>query len=638
MEVILANLLLAFCLLPLFINAYPYKSKWLEPLLLSFGLSVGLTTLIFFYLLLIFPGRMNPGAYLSVPLLLFLLSTIKSWENLRKLTLPTIDIDRKSPLLLVIGFLIAFFSGSVFLDGFFKPIFEWDTLARYAYWGGRIFELGRIDAVEIQYPLLLPITLAYSFSMSGGYNDYMAKIIPSLFSIATVLATYLLGHALFNKRIASIAAFLVISTATFIFWSTRVYVDIPQTFYTLMFLYSLFLYLQKSHFHYSLFAALFLGLSLWTKQSSAAIYITYLIFVGSLWLNHKWRFLTIKPQFTLKGLSLIVILPPLMIGAWYLRNYVLSGEVIWQAVKGGESNLFTLFPFISQPDLFGLFISPLFFVGILFSFFTLFNIDKRNVFTLNLKWVSILALLGVILNIILHLYKNTPLGLASRYQIVCSLILSLCLWLKGSMRISLSLNWQIFFLLFFTVPYYLLVWWGYSWENRFWVVLVPIFALFAAVMIETLVAKYVDYDIGELLLAGLFLLLFAPQGMNLIGHDAFHYGNVPDVFKKRIYVGDAYDPFIAVRDHHLPSDSVVLTHDGRIGAFTPSLRFANEQPLLLSEMKKYDYFFITPFTYYAYKTHASLDNEVLKNLDNPDFFRKEYSSEDGRYALYKVVK
>ena len=594
METILSNLIFAFFLTPFVYYFKKEKNNIVENLLFSFGLSVGIGTLFLFYILILSPHFFIKQIVVTIPFATLILSGIyviyKKPIRSFKLAIPRLNNWEGICWLTIFIFFLY-----ILIDNFFKPIFEWDTLARYAYWGNRIFELKQIDSVEIHFPLLVPLTLAYSFLVSGGYNDYLTKLIPALFSIAAVIATYLLGKELFSGKIGTLAAFFISNTSMFVFWSSRVYVDIPQMFYTLIFLYSLYKYLYNKSLYYAIYSGLFLSFAIWSKQSAIITYVCTIILFVTLIVNRKLYFIDKNPQFSFKTLTSIFLLPIILVGYWYFRDYILTKEILWQGAKGADRSIETLLPFISQPGLFNEFLSPMYFISLILIAPNLIVNSSKSI-NVSFFLIGVFSLLLVVFNLVFHFLKEVPLGLMSRYMILVNTILGIFCLLNKDIKVKVCFNWVFLFILVFLIPYYFTIWWDYTFESRYWIALIPFFAIISAYFVNKLLDKYLNVQINRVILVVILFLAFTPNAIKLIGHDFFFQPNVSDRYKKDHLIGSAYEYFLRLRSLSLPQDSTVLTHDGRVATFVPKLRYANQQPLTITEKKNYDNFFVTPFT------------------------------------------
>ena len=93
-------------------------------------------------------------------------------------------------------------------------------------------------AVFRAHPLLLQSLVSISFALFG-IQDTTARIIPVLFGSLTVFVTYLVGKELFNKKIGLICGLVLALLPFHIVFSRQVLVDVPLSFFVVLFLYFL---------------------------------------------------------------------------------------------------------------------------------------------------------------------------------------------------------------------------------------------------------------------------------------------------------------------------------------------------------------------------------------------------------------
>lgn len=95
------------------------------------------------------------------------------------------------------------------------------------------------------HPLLLQSIISILFA-NFGVVDTIARIVPVVFGIATILIVYLLGKALFDPRGATIAALIVAVLPYHIIVSRQVLLDVPLSFFFTLTLFFLIRYIKTS--------------------------------------------------------------------------------------------------------------------------------------------------------------------------------------------------------------------------------------------------------------------------------------------------------------------------------------------------------------------------------------------------------
>lgn len=83
------------------------------------------------------------------------------------------------------------------------------------------------------HPLLLQFTISILFT-NFGISDTIARLVPAVFGVAIVLLTYLIGKALFDKKIAMVAAVVISILPYHVIVSRQVLLDVPLAFFTVL--------------------------------------------------------------------------------------------------------------------------------------------------------------------------------------------------------------------------------------------------------------------------------------------------------------------------------------------------------------------------------------------------------------------
>lgn len=210
------------------------------------------------------------------------------------------------------------------------PFTAYDALWVYAYEGRLYFLEGNIPQAIGYYPQFLPLQFTYVQALIGSINDQAARMVLPLMHIGSILASYLLGQRLVNRRVGLFAAAL---------WSLHPYVsqwavigdlEIPLTFsFTLAALFFLRAW-QLPHGNAgrreAALAGVMLGIALFTKPTAGAfIWGVLLLLAADLALKRgdlrAWR-----PRFEVAVWTGLACLP---LGAiWYLRNLHLGHDAI----------------------------------------------------------------------------------------------------------------------------------------------------------------------------------------------------------------------------------------------------------------------------------------------------------------------
>lgn len=151
-----------------------------------------------------------------------------------------------------------------------------------------------------------------SFVYSVFNSDFFMKFISPLFSVLTLIFTFLIAKKLFNTKIAFYTLIFLAFIPIFIDYSILSYVESTLVFFIILSIY----FAINNKIILSSIAA---GLGILTKYNTVFI-ILLLIYI--IYKNNKNKNLTIK-------VSIIAIIPLIIALPWFIRNYILLGNPIW---------------------------------------------------------------------------------------------------------------------------------------------------------------------------------------------------------------------------------------------------------------------------------------------------------------------
>ena len=119
-----------------------------------------------------------------------------------------------------------------------------------AIYGGQAASLAGYEEFEKHFsiyrahPLLLQYMVSIIFG-SFGVLDNVARVVPAVLGILTVLVTYLIGKQLYYTKVALIAALVLALLPYHVILSRQVLLDISLTFFFTLTLYFLVRYIKK---------------------------------------------------------------------------------------------------------------------------------------------------------------------------------------------------------------------------------------------------------------------------------------------------------------------------------------------------------------------------------------------------------
>ena len=207
------------------------------------------------------------------------------------------------------------------------PFGSWDPLWVYGY-QGRIYTLtGYIPADIGYYPQFMPLLYAYGQIVSAGeISDHAARAIMPFIQIGSILAAYILGSRLYNRRTGIVLAAIWALYPHFGYWTRVGDLEIPVTFgftgAAAFFLMAWTKPAERVSRRYALIAGLFFGIAMWTKPTAGAfIWGVLLVLIVALLDWKLWRL-----RFRLAFLTGLACIP---LGAvWYLRNVLIGHDAI----------------------------------------------------------------------------------------------------------------------------------------------------------------------------------------------------------------------------------------------------------------------------------------------------------------------
>ena len=190
--------------------------------------------------------------------------------------------------------------------------FEWDECV---YLSNSRFFLGIGKYFEDIRPPLLPIALIPFLS-----NDLLLRIAPLLFSTLSLISLYFFSEHFFGRKIAIAASLLLAFNPLHIFFSTKIFTEIPSSIFIILTFFFLFEWIEardeKEKKRNLSLSALFLSLSVLTRYANVIILVPILII---LFLERR--------KLKLKELSLPLLIFFLCIASFLLSYQLITGNV-----------------------------------------------------------------------------------------------------------------------------------------------------------------------------------------------------------------------------------------------------------------------------------------------------------------------
>ncbi len=207
-----------------------------------------------------------------------------------------IHIDKNLVFLLVGSFLL------YSLLAFIAPIM-WDSAVYLLYAKSM---LGKTIFIDLGTPPFIPKLIATVWQFTGE-SEIIAKFLSIGFSVLAIVATYFLGKKLFNERVGLLAALFLLTNPLFVFYTPKIYTDIPLALFMMVSLYFFYVGTVKNKPVHLLLSGALIGISVWIKYPALLLYfITFLFVLISerkslenpyLWIAYFFSFLIILPNF-----------------------------------------------------------------------------------------------------------------------------------------------------------------------------------------------------------------------------------------------------------------------------------------------------------------------------------------------------
>jgi 4-amino-4-deoxy-L-arabinose transferase-like glycosyltransferase len=207
----------------------------------------------------------------------------------------------------------------------------YDVLWVYGFQSRLYFLEGFIPNTIDYYPQFVQLQYTYVQVMIGAINDHAARMVIPMMHIGSILATYLLGERLFNRRVGLFTAAL---------WSLHPYVgqwsfigdlEIPLTFsFTMASTFFLTAWMEvddsQARRHYAILAGLMLGIAMYTKPTAGAFIWGVMLVVVVELVRLRFRIKLWRPRFMVAFWTGMASIP---LGAvWYIRNIALGHDAI----------------------------------------------------------------------------------------------------------------------------------------------------------------------------------------------------------------------------------------------------------------------------------------------------------------------
>ncbi len=299
-------------------------------LLLTVALSVGALTWLLLMLSAVSPGLATFWPATGLALILSALGVVARRRTGNPVQAETPDSWWRQPLPLTAALVILGLAGLTLLNAASWPFFEDDTMALYGPMAYRFAETGQFTGLGLYdaYPVLTPLAMAYPGLAAGALHEYAARFVTAVQALGTIGTAYVLGRDLFDRRVGLAAAFLLATVPIVPHWAAAAYTDLPAGFYyglAVIFAWRLYTIPHPVH---ALLTGLMAGLAAFTKNGA-------LLLAGSLagWIAYstwrRWRD-PAAPGAAIGGRSIALMIGGYLLtaGPWYLHTLIAYGHLV----------------------------------------------------------------------------------------------------------------------------------------------------------------------------------------------------------------------------------------------------------------------------------------------------------------------
>jgi len=535
------------------------------------------------------------------------------------------------------------------------PFTAYDALWVYGYQGRLYTLLGHIPNSIGYYPQFMP--LQYTFAqLFFGINDHAARAGLIFLHGGSVLAAYVLGARLFNRRVGLILAAIWALHPHLGEWSRAGDLEIPLAYlFTLAAAYYLTAWRQRDR-RYATIAGVMLGIGMWIKPTMGA-FIFGMALMGLIELiRARFDVRQVGSRLQIALITGIVALP--LGGVWYVRNLLLGHNPVdfpsgfWQtlAAQSGVEFGWGLLALIlalvywlthrQRPRLGLLLIGTLLIVGALISTLVPYwGLSLRAIFP-EWTWLEAWTAPARRLNVI---EWGALLGGAA--------VITAAVWQFWRTRrlpdMVVTLGWAAALAL----PYGVVWFFFYSYHYRLSFAVVPVLILPTAALLARWIQPERMTRWARITYLTLIVLLGMPGIVAAVydtfgGWDYIQTNRYPDDFARYrsgngalMNVVDGLQVWV---DEH-PGETLTVSAPGvdRLPFFFPLHNInVDDAPTRLSEVDDAAYLvYGLPETRGAYQTIPITDNQVIGALNRVDVARRAWGFDDGifRYDVYELA-
>lgn len=215
------------------------------------------------------------------------------------------------------------------------PVWDYDALLYHLEVPGRFISHGGIyfdqGVMRSAYPYLGEMLFAVGIMFR---LESLAKFVHLTYAVLFVLGVYAFGVRFFDRRIALTAVGILVSVPSFALWSTWASIDFAWAGYELWSVYAVSLWLgdaNRNSRKWLILAGVMSGFAAATKYISIPPLLIMAVLV--LWFSRQR--LQKPAREALGDLWIFALSAGLVMGAWYVKNLILTGNPAYPLVFGG---------------------------------------------------------------------------------------------------------------------------------------------------------------------------------------------------------------------------------------------------------------------------------------------------------------
>lgn len=298
------------------------NTSLLERLILSFGLGLGVNSIIMILLGLLY--NLNPQTIFVIYLVVIATLSLLNFKKFILLKKNSIHKPNKNGLIIVIAVLPFLFFSLIYVLSF--PELYVDSLIYVAEYAKVIFNQKTIPFIaggpsgiglSFNYPPAFQMLGVFVYSFIGNENITFLRLLPLIIFIFLISLVYKWSEELFKKRsLIILSIILFISLPSLILHSRVSSIYIYLAFQFSLAFYFLQKFLIKKDKNYLFLSTIFGGFAALTSYLGL-LYLFLLLFVFNL-----------KSKYS-KAFLIASILFFFIIAPWYLRNLIVLGNPVW---------------------------------------------------------------------------------------------------------------------------------------------------------------------------------------------------------------------------------------------------------------------------------------------------------------------